>query len=82
MVSKAISISGRSSTCYFRDRLDTLLKLDDGAYSVVDFKTLKRKSEHIPLYARQLHAYALALEKPAPGLKFGATIICSQLISA
>ena len=34
---------------------------------MVDFKTSARNSEHIPLYARQLHAYACALEQAAPG---------------
>jgi len=34
---------------------------------VVDFKTLARNSEYFPLYTRQLHAYACALEQAAPG---------------
>ena len=65
--SEALTTSGHASTFFIRGKLDTVLKLDDGSYAVIDFKTSERKSEHIPLYARQLHAYALALEKPAPG---------------
>jgi hypothetical protein len=33
----------------------------------VDFKTTIPREEHAPLYGRQLHAYALAAENPAPG---------------
>ena len=65
--SEALTVPGHVPTVFIRGRLDTVLKLDDGSYAVVDFKTAETKSEHIPLYARQLHAYALALEKPAPG---------------
>lgn len=53
--------------CFLRGRIDTLLRLDDGTWAVVDFKTSERRAEHIPLYTRQLHAYAHALERPAPG---------------
>jgi hypothetical protein len=53
--------------CRIRGRLDTLVRLDDGGYAVVDFRTSERRTEHLPLYARQLHAYAYALEHPAPG---------------
>lgn len=65
--SEAISLPRRASTCFIRGKFDTVIKFDDGSYGVVDFKTSHRKDDHIPLYARQLHAYALALEKPAPG---------------
>ena len=65
--SKPISIPNQESTCYVKGKLDTVVKFDDGTYGVIDFKTSQRKSEHIPLYARQLHAYAHALENPAPG---------------
>lgn len=56
--------------CRLRGRFDTVVRLDDGTYAVIDFKTAARQDAHIPLYARQLHAYALALENPAPG-RFG-----------
>lgn len=64
--SKPISIPDRSSTCFIRGRFDTVVKFDDGTFGVVDFKTSERKDEHLPLYSRQLHAYAYALENPAP----------------
>lgn len=59
--------SSQCSECFIRGKVDTILKLDDGSYAVIDFKTAETRSEHIPLYARQLNAYALALEKAAPG---------------
>jgi hypothetical protein len=43
-----------------------VLSFDDGSYGVVDFKTSKPSSESSNLYSRQLHAYAYALEHPAP----------------
>lgn len=69
--SKSIAVPEHSSTCFIYGRFDTLIKFDDKTYAVVDFKTSERKEEHIPLYARQLHAYAYALENAAPG-KFAA----------
>ena len=56
-----------AGTCFIRGKFDTILQLADGSYAVIDFKTCQRKSEHIPLYSRQLHAYAHALENPASG---------------
>lgn len=57
--------SGHDHACYIRGRFDTLIRFDDDSFGVVDFKTSSRKAEHIPLYTRQLHAYAHALENPA-----------------
>jgi CRISPR/Cas system-associated exonuclease Cas4 (RecB family) len=65
--SQPISIPGKNSTCFIKGRFDTVVKFDDGTYGVIDFKTSKTRLEHIPLYARQLHAYAYALENSAPG---------------
>ena len=65
--SQPISVPGFSSTCYIRGKFDTVVRNDDGSFGVIDFKTSQRKSEHIPLYSRQLHAYAHALEHPAAG---------------
>jgi hypothetical protein len=62
-----IEIPGCQSRCYFRGKYDTLLQFEDGSYGVVDFKTSDPKPEHVAFYSRQLHAYALSLEKPAPG---------------
>jgi hypothetical protein len=64
--SLAIVIPGRSSTCFFRGRFDNVLHLENGSYGVVDLKTAPRNADHIPLYSRQLHAYAWSLENPAP----------------
>lgn len=61
-----IQIEDCSSTCFVRGKFDTIARFDEGSYGVIDFKTAQRKSEHIPLYSRQLHSYALALENPAP----------------
>lgn len=64
--SRPIVLPNEPNTCFIRGKFDTIVKFDDGSYGVVDFKTSHRKSEHMPLYARQLHAYAYALENPAP----------------
>jgi hypothetical protein len=65
--SEPISLPGHSATCFIRGKFDTTVKFDDGSYGVIDFKTSEAKPEHISLYGRQLHAYAYALENPAPG---------------
>lgn len=65
--SKRIVVPGHESACFIRGKFDTVIEFDDGTYGVVDFKTSERKAEHIPLYGRQLHAYAHALENPARG---------------
>jgi hypothetical protein len=68
--SKPIPIPGRSASCYIRGKFDVAAKLDDGTFGVVDLKTSERNTDHIPLYGRQVHAYALALENAAPGKPF------------
>lgn len=68
--SSPIQIEGRSAACYLRGIFDTVVKFDDGTYGVLDFKTSEVKESHAFLYGRQLHAYAYALENPAPR-KFG-----------
>lgn len=65
--SAPVAPPGSSSRCFVRGKFDTLARFEDGSYALVDFKTSERRSEHIPLYSRQLHAYAHALEHPAPG---------------
>jgi hypothetical protein len=67
VTSQPIVVSGRLSTCFVKGKFDTVVRFDDGTYGVIDFKTSQRKSDHVPLYSRQLHAYATALENPAPG---------------
>jgi hypothetical protein len=65
--SRNLVMPNKSSSCFIRGRFDTVVHFDDGTFGVVDFKTSARKAEHVPLYARQLHAYAQALEKAVPG---------------
>lgn len=65
--SKPISGANDNVSCVIRGRFDVLLKMDSGPYAIVDLKTADRNEKHIPLYSRQLHAYAYALENPAPG---------------
>ena len=65
--SQSVIVPGFASTCFIRGRLDGVIRLEDGSYGIVDFKTAPAKDEHILLYARQLHAYACALENPADG---------------
>jgi hypothetical protein len=48
-----------------RGRLDALVACDDGTTGIIDFKTTEPKFDHLAPYARQLHAYAVALERPA-----------------
>ena len=62
-----LAVPGHAASCFIRGKFDTVIRFDDGGFGVVDFKTSARNSEHIPLYARQLHAYACALEQAAPG---------------
>jgi hypothetical protein len=64
--SRKIRLPGHTSTCFIRGRFDTVVEFEDGSFGIVDFKTTERRADHIPLYARQLNAYALALEHPSP----------------
>ena len=61
------SLPGHDTSLFIRGKLDALIDFEDGSYGIVDFKTSEPKKEHIPFYSRQLHAYAYALEHPAPG---------------
>ena len=62
-----IVVPGHASQCVIRGRFDNAIRFDSGGYGIDDFKTSARSEEHIPLYSRQLHAYAYAVENPAPG---------------
>jgi hypothetical protein len=62
-----ITLAGHTLSVFFRGKTDATLGFDDGSYGVVDFKTSEPKPSQIPFYSRQLHAYAYALEHPAPG---------------
>jgi hypothetical protein len=61
-----IGLPGHELCCFVRGKVDAMIGFDDGSFGIVDFKTSTPKKEQIPFYARQLHAYAYALEHPAP----------------
>jgi len=65
--SQTIEVPGHESTCYINGRFDIVVSFDDGTYGIIDFKTSKPSKESAWMYSRQLHAYAYALEHPAPG---------------
>jgi len=65
--STPIHSANRQNSCYINGRFDIVVSFDDGTYGVIDFKTGSPKEESTSLYSRQLHAYAYALEHPAPG---------------
>jgi hypothetical protein len=61
-----IEISGTESKCYILGKFDSIINFDDQSYGVIDFKTSEISENQIEIYSRQLHAYAYALENPAP----------------
>ena len=48
------------------EQIDCLVRHEDGTFGVIDFKT-SSPSSNSKLYARQLHAYAMAVENPSAG---------------
>jgi len=64
--SKDIQFPNHKVACFIRGRFDIAIRFEDGTYGVVDFKTGHPNDEYVPLYSRQLHAYAYALENAAP----------------
>lgn len=64
--SAPLSFHGHSRQVFIRGKFDTVIAFEDGSFGIVDFKTSVPSSKHIPFYSRQLHAYAIALEQPAP----------------
>jgi hypothetical protein len=67
VTSDLISFPKHSASCYIKGKFDTVVEFSDGSFGVVDFKTSQARPEHVEFYSRQLHAYAYALENPAPG---------------
>ena len=65
--SEIIKSPNHEATCYISGRFDIVVSFEDGTYGVIDFKTGNPNRESSNLYSRQLHAYAYALEHPAPG---------------
>jgi hypothetical protein len=64
--SMPITVPGHKARCVVRGKFDNAIKFDDGTYGINDCKTSTRNEEHISVYSRQLHAYAYAVENPAP----------------
>ena len=62
--SRTLELDGVSF--FLRGRLDHLAQFDDGAWGIIDFKTMRPQPAQTAKYARQLHAYAWALERAAP----------------
>jgi len=65
--SNPIHLPSHNATCFINGRFDIVVEFEDKTYGVIDFKTGKPNEEYLDLYKRQLHAYAYALENPAPG---------------
>jgi hypothetical protein len=65
--SRPLDVPGHTTPVVISGRIDTAISFDDGSFGIIDFKTSEPKDDHVPFYGRQLHAYALAAENPAPG---------------
>ncbi|MEN8241850.1 MAG: PD-(D/E)XK nuclease family protein [Chloroflexota bacterium] len=65
--SAPISVQGHEDTVYIRGKFDSVVEFEDSSFGVIDFKTSQPKPHLVEFYGRQLHAYAHALEHPAPG---------------
>jgi hypothetical protein len=63
--SEAIALPGTSYRVQFGGETDTIFRFSRAGYGVCDFKTSVPNEEAAALYGRQLHAYAIALERPA-----------------
>jgi len=63
--SEAIALPGTSYRVQFGGETDTIFRFSRAGYGVCDFKTSTPNEEAAALYGRQLHAYAIALERPA-----------------
>lgn len=61
---KPITPPGHSDSIYVRGMVDCLVRFDDGTFGIIDFKT-SGTAKTGSTYARQLHAYALAMENPS-----------------
>jgi hypothetical protein len=66
VTSEPLQIPGIGASCYIKGAFDSVISFDDGSYCVMDFKTSQPSPAHLGFYGRQLHAYAYALEHPAP----------------
>jgi len=59
---ESVDIKGKNASGYISGKGDAFLKLDDGSYAVIDFKTTAMNAEKAKDYSSQLHAYKYALE--------------------
>jgi CRISPR/Cas system-associated exonuclease Cas4 (RecB family) len=53
---------------YIKGKFDFVSKLDDGTYSVIDFKITNPAEDKILKFTNQVHAYKFALENPSQGI--------------
>lgn len=53
-----------ANDCFISGRFDIASKLNDGTYSVIDFKITDPNEDKIQKFFSQLHAYKFALENP------------------
>lgn len=67
LASEPIRFEDAGVELFFRGRVDALAAFEDGTFGVIDFKTTEPDPDRVRLYARQLRAYAHALEHPAGG---------------
>lgn len=63
--SETIALPGTPFRVQFGGETDTIFKFSRAGYGVCDFKTSTPSDDTAALYGRQLHAYAIALERPA-----------------
>ncbi|MGA1149240.1 MAG: PD-(D/E)XK nuclease family protein, partial [Ilumatobacteraceae bacterium] len=63
--SETIALPGTPYRVQFGGETDTIFKFSRAGYGVCDFKTSTPSDDTAALYGRQLHAYAIALERPA-----------------
>ena len=62
--SAPLTVPDRPERFFIRGRVDQLACFRDGTYGLIDYKTTDRSAANADKYARQLHAYAWALERP------------------
>jgi hypothetical protein len=77
--SEELWLPGVSRPLVIGGQLDTTVACDDGSLAILDFKTSEPNADHVSVYSRQLHAYALAAERPAsarPRSVSGLGLIC------
>lgn len=72
--------------CFIGGRFDVASRLDDGTYSVIDFKITDPSEDKIQKFSTQLHSYKFALENPFFGTpkkvsKIGIVAISPENIS-